>query len=111
MADSGAAKPLGSLTDRISQPSATLNATTANFTPSTAPTKTSWADEVASPTEANATNQMNTFSDSQVDGSVEPLGGSSLHDGEFDVEVKLSDMQSDVHNPLYSVNTFEALGM
>lgn len=46
-----------------------------------------------------------------MDGSVEPLGGSGLHDGEFDVEVKLSDMQSDVHNPLYSVNTFEELGM
>lgn len=66
---------------------------------------TSWADEVSSPTKEVAMDQM--------DGASEPLYGSALHDGEHDVEVKLSDLQADANeqNPLYSVQSFEQLGM
>lgn len=66
---------------------------------------TSWADEVASPGEELTMDQM--------DGASEPHQGSALHDGEHDVEVKLSDLQADANdqNPLYSVQSFEQLGM
>lgn len=39
--------------------------------------------------------------------------GSKLNEPEFDVEVKLSDLQSiqDEKNPLYSAKTFEQLGL
>jgi ATP-dependent RNA helicase DDX19/DBP5 len=46
-----------------------------------------------------------------MDGSGEPLGGSVLHDGQYDVEVKLSDLQGDVDSPLYSAKSFEELGL
>lgn len=36
---------------------------------------------------------------------------SNLIHNEFDVEVKLSDLQSDQENPLYSVSSFEELGL
>lgn len=78
----------GGLADRITKP---------------ATSTTSWADEVASPTNEESMDQM--------DGASEAMQGSALHDGEFDVEVKLSDLQADASNPLYSVESFESLGM
>ncbi|KAI9742298.1 MAG: RNA helicase required for poly(A+) mRNA export [Claussenomyces sp. TS43310] len=66
--------------------------------------KASWADDV-SPTPSTSLDQA------QGDGSVENLGGSALQEGEYDVEVKLSDLQADVNNPLYSVSSFENLGI
>jgi ATP-dependent RNA helicase DDX19/DBP5 len=69
----------------------------------------SWADEVASPT-IEATKSL---ADAQVDGAVEPQNGSQLTEpmGEFEVAVKLSDLQADPNDPLYSVKTFEQLGL
>lgn len=54
----------------------------------------------------------NTVAPAQVDGASSPLGGSSLHEPEYDVAVKLSDLQADAdpNNPLYSVKTFEEIG-
>ena len=43
----------------------------------------------------------------QMDGPNDYSGGSGIADPEFDVEVKLIDQTS----PLYSVKTFEELGM
>jgi hypothetical protein len=93
----------GSLEDRISKPE-----------------KSSWADEVASP----ATEDPPTISsangkqpesapqgDAQVDGATEPFGGSELQEPEFEVEIKLADMQADPNNPLYSAASFEQLGL
>jgi len=91
-------KPTSSLAGRITGPS---------FTPAAA--STSWADDVASPTIPNA--PESTLGDAQTDGAAEPHGGSGLHDAQYEVEVKLSDIQGDVNSPLYSVNTFEELGM
>jgi hypothetical protein len=45
------------------------------------------------------------------DGASEPLGGSNLQEPEYDVEVKLSDLQADPNNPLFSVKSFEDLGL
>lgn len=47
----------------------------------------------------------------QTDGAPADLNGSSLREPEFDVEVKLSDIQADPNNPLYSAKTFEELSL
>lgn len=70
---------------------------------------TSWADDVPSPTTEK--NEESSLEAAQVDGATEPLGGSVLQDGQYEVEVKLSDIQGDQNSPLYSVETFEQLGM
>lgn len=69
----------------------------------------SWADEVASPV-AEVTNK---FAETQVDGAGEQQLGSQLTEplGNFEVEVKLSDMQQDPNNPLFSIKSFEELGL
>ena len=52
-------------------------------------------------------------SEPHVDGSTEAAGGSSLQEPEYDVNVKLSDLQADAdpNNPLYSAKSFEQLGL
>lgn len=45
------------------------------------------------------------------DGVGTALQGSSLQEPEYQVEVKLSDLQADPNNPLYSVKSFEDLGL
>lgn len=48
----------------------------------------------------------------QNDGATEGLGGSSgVIEPEYEVNVKLADAQADVDNPLYSVKSFEELGL
>jgi ATP-dependent RNA helicase DDX19/DBP5 len=104
---SEAPKSSGSLADRITQP---LNAATSSFTPSApAASKESWADEVASPTVEKG--EAGSLGAAQIDGAAEPLGGSQLHDTEYEVEVKLSDIQRDNKSPLHSITKFSELGM
>lgn len=90
----------GSLADRITM----TNAATSSTGPGPSGDLDIWTDEpvtVASKSLENA----------QVDGNAESLGGSSLQEGEYEVEVKLSDLQGDSSSPLYSVQSFEQLGM
>jgi ATP-dependent RNA helicase DDX19/DBP5 len=47
----------------------------------------------------------------QADGASEPAGGSQLQEPEWDVEVKLADLQGDPNNPLFSAKKFEDLGL
>ena len=49
----------------------------------------------------------------QVDGASPEQGGSNLEEPEFDVNVKLSDLQADAdpNNPLFSAKSFEQLGL
>jgi hypothetical protein len=103
------AAPSGSLSDRISAP---LNAASSAFTPAAAPAPSkstgSWADEAASPVNDSG----RSLEKSQMDGSTPNQGGSALQDvEEFEVEVKLSDIQGDEKSPLYSVKSFDQLGM
>ena len=110
---SNTTKPSGSLSDRIRQPtSSSLNGSSSILTPATttsdAKENTSWADEVASPVVGDGRSKQ---PGGQVDGATEPLGGSQLHDAQYDVEVKLSDIQGDVNSPLFSISSFEDLGM
>jgi len=49
---------------------------------------------------------------SQSDGAPEALGGSGgLEEPEYDVELKLRDLQGDPNNPLYSVKSFYDLNL
>ncbi|KAF7589206.1 RNA helicase required for poly(A+) mRNA export [Aspergillus hancockii] len=52
-----------------------------------------------------------TGDDNQTDGAAAQLGGSNLHEPDYTVEVKLSDLQADPNNPLFSVKNFEDLGL
>ncbi|KAB8079381.1 ATP-dependent RNA helicase dbp5 [Aspergillus leporis] len=53
----------------------------------------------------------NTGDDNQTDGAAAERGGSDLHEPDYTVEVKLSDLQADPNNPLFSVKKFEDLGL
>ena len=99
-----------SLADRISKPEA-------------ATTTTSWADEVNSPSTDSPTTKPDPVDETkpeskdkapempQVDGATEPFGGSQLHEPDYEVEVKLADMQANPNNPLYSAASFEQLNL
>lgn len=47
----------------------------------------------------------------QNDGASEAKNGSDLQEPEYSVEVKLSDLQEDPNNPLFSVTNFSDLGL
>lgn len=60
-------------------------------------------------TEAEPTSSTDT---NQTDGASEPLGGSGgIIEPNYSVDVKLSDVQADPNNPLYSIKNFEELGL
>lgn len=103
---SGDPKP-ASLADRITMPASTPAAQEAKPAAATS----TWADEVASPTGNTAKEGEGSLATAQLDGQVETLNGSGLQDGQYEVEVKLSDIQGDANSPLHSVNSFEQLGM
>ena len=66
-----------------------------NLTNPTAPAeKTDWSESVP-----------------QNDGASEVQNGSNLQEPEYNVEVKLSDLQDDPNNPLFSVKNFADLGL
>ena len=67
---------------------------------------TSWADDVE-----QAQNNSEPAQPSQVDGASEVQMGSSLLEPEFNVDVKLNDLQADPNNPLYSVKNFADLNL
>lgn len=102
-------KPSGSLADRITQPTPS-KATEASPSATVVEGKehTLWADELASP---GAGNDKSKQLGGQADGAIESSGGSQFLDAQFDVEVKLSDIQGDENSPLYSLNSFEELGV
>ncbi|KAL4932986.1 ATP-dependent RNA helicase DBP5 [Aspergillus undulatus] len=73
---------------------------------SDAPTGGSLADRVSKPADTEPATD-----DGQTDGAVANQGGSDLQEPEYTVEVKLSDLQADPNNPLFSVKNFEDLGL
>lgn len=94
----------GSLADRMgAKPLETASST---FTPASG--AAAWADETATPA---VEKPESSVAEAQVDGAAEPLGGSGLYDAQYEVEVKLSDLQNQKDNPLFSIKTFEDLGM
>ncbi|KAG7009991.1 ATP-dependent RNA helicase DBP5 [Physcia stellaris] len=94
-----------------------MNATATSFVPGNI---TSWADEVNSPADAKNTSvdelaskpEEVDLAKSQVDGATESQNGSSqIYEPTYDVDVKLSDVQADPNNPLYSIKSFDELGL
>lgn len=76
------------------------------------PDRKSWADEVNSPTaETPTTIPLNDSNIPQADGAGEPFNGSELQEPDYNVQIKLADMQADPNNPLFSVKTFEELNL
>ncbi|KAI6859718.1 ATP-dependent RNA helicase [Hortaea werneckii] len=86
-----------------------------------APSKFSWSDEMETPTVEKKSELENAQSDgaaeapvgeAQKDGATTWLNGSEgLDEPEFDVNVKLADLQDDPNNPLYSAKAFEDLNL
>lgn len=115
-----------SFADRLTFPS-DANKSSEN---GTSAQKFNWADEVETPVEekkdaslpassngaSNSEGQPSAPEESsvsmaQTDGANPWMGGSSLEEPEFDVNVKLADLQADPNNPLYSVKSFEDLNL
>lgn len=90
------------------------------------PSFSAWGDEVSSPSQppsqppsqspsqppAKSGGQRSTQAMDQTDGASQTLGGSvGVIEPDSDVRVKLADAQADPNNPLYSIKTFEQLGL
>ena len=120
---------MASLEDRISKPdngqlegkdtgsSPGTNVDAAPFVPGGS---TSWADETAEAATKSETPAVNTkteketseVSNAQTDGATAPAGGSSgIYDPSYEVNVKLSDLQANPDDPLFSIKSFEELGL
>ncbi|KAJ5683479.1 hypothetical protein N7462_006644 [Penicillium macrosclerotiorum] len=68
----------------------------------------SLADRITKPEESKPTD---TSTETPKDGAGTELYGSELQEPDYTVEVKLSDLQADPNNPLFSVKSFEQLGL
>lgn len=75
--------------------------------------KFDWADDVNSPATETPPKLEETSAPTipQTDGSGQDFGGSELHEPDYDVQVKLTDLQADPNNPLFSAKTFEQLNL
>ena len=120
---------MASLEDRISKPDVGLNegketasstGTNVDAAPFVPGGSTSWADETAeaatnsepSTVIAKAEKEMSDMSKVQTDGASAPLGGSSgIFDPSYEVNVQLSDLQANPDDPLFSIKSFEELGL
>ncbi|KAK6410538.1 RNA helicase required for poly(A+) mRNA export [Oleoguttula sp. CCFEE 5521] len=132
MADNKSSDTTGiakSFADRLSFPDKT------NGTSSDKPTeKFNWADEVETPSEASpqpapiekvdateattkevpakpAASNDSSLTMAQGDGASTWLNGSGLDEPEFDVNVKLADLQGDPNSPLNSIKSFDELNL
>ena len=119
-----------SFADRLTFPSDSKDNTNGTDSSST-PAKFNWADEVTTPVQESdkkpelpATTKSedagaqadgaakSSLEMAQNDGATTWLGGSTgLDEPEFDVNVKLADLQDDPSNPLFSAKTFEELNL
>ncbi len=95
-----------SLESRITMPSSTETSSEPQA-PTTAPEASTTPPEKIEKTEKTES----TVEQAQTDGAGAEKHGSELQEPEYDVEVKLSDLQADPNNPLHSVKTFEELGL
>lgn len=119
-----------SFEDRLSFPSDSTskeppkNATGDASSSTATPSKFNWADEVTTPVqekdpdgktgvESKAEKKDESGADmGQVDGATTWQNGSAgLDEPEFDVNVKLADLQEDPNNPLFSAKSFDQLNL
>ncbi|KAE8150781.1 ATP dependent RNA helicase [Aspergillus avenaceus] len=80
--------------------------------PTEAPAGGSLADRITAVDGSKPAENVEPAGDNgQTDGAAAQQGGSDLHEPDYTVEVKLSDLQADPNNPLFSVKNFEDLGL
>lgn len=111
---------------KFESPKADSNTNTAEDTPAKPSVgSSSWADEVETPVKADpepATGSVaqpketepkdSDLAQAQLDGATETQGGTPMiEEPGYEVNVKLSDVQDDPNNPLYSIKRFEDLGL
>ncbi|KAJ5210527.1 hypothetical protein N7491_010334 [Penicillium cf. griseofulvum] len=78
----------------------------------TTPASGSLADRITKPDESKPTDISNVSAVPKEDGASAPAHGSAdLEEPDYTVAVKLSDLQADPNNPLFSVKSFEDLGL
>ncbi|KAG0154286.1 hypothetical protein PDIDSM_1666 [Penicillium digitatum] len=95
MSDSQETTAAGSLADRITKPD-----------------ESKPRYETRPRTVADSSNTSNVSTTPKEDGASAPAQGSAeLEEPDYTVAVKLSDLQADPNNPLYSVKSFEDLGL
>ena len=112
---------------RPTSSSSGTNPTASTFTPS----KFNWADEVTTPVQEKpeqnieSSESKSELSKAQTDGPADSSlemaqgdgattwlnGSQGLDEPEFDVNVKLADLQEDPNNPLYSAKSFDQLNL
>lgn len=88
---------------------------------SSAPKKFDWSEEMETPTVEKKEHLPQAQTDGAGDGNVEAAqtdgataflnGTPGLDEPEFDVNVKLADLQEDPNNPLYSAKHFDELNL
>jgi len=78
---------------------------------STPPAAEPAAEPAAKEPVEESTVEESTVAQAQVDGASETANGGPLAETEYQVEVKLADMQADPNNPLYSAKSFEELDL
>ena len=109
----------GDTADRLSSTQTNNPAPPASELPRTS---SSWADEAeddsvetgaATPAvKANAEEDMSGMAGAQTDGASERLGGEiGVIEPSYEVEIKLADIQANPNDPLYSIKSFEQLGL
>lgn len=98
-----------SLEARISKPEETETTAASAVKPdSNEPTTADVA--IAKPSEKQP--EDSTLPKAQTDGATELGGGNTgIYEPDYEVEIKLSDAQADPNNPLFSIKTFEELGL
>ncbi|KAL9103542.1 MAG: hypothetical protein Q9163_001420 [Psora crenata] len=104
---------MSSLADRVTKPEGMETQTPSGGS--------SWAVEAinaANPSAAppsitaNSETDMGSIEQAQTDGASEPMGGNTgVIEPSYEVDVKLSDLQADPNDPLYSAKSFEQLGL
>lgn len=120
---------MASLADRITKPASNqgngdVAEGASSATPSSeAPGKLStWADEAeeeeaetratVSTVKADTVEDKNTVGIAQMDGASEAYGGEpGVVEPSYEVEIKLADIQANPNDPLYSIKSFEQLGL
>ena len=119
---------MASLADRITKPDSSQGDANTSKDPSSAPSSsqatgklTSWADEAEDAeietstkipaAKADAKEEVGTLA-TQTDGASEANGGEAgILEPSYDVEIKLADLQANPNDPLYSIKSFEELGL
>lgn len=69
------------------------------------------ADLASRITQPPAESTSGSTADAQMEGNGETLGGSGLVEPEYEVEVKLTDLQGDQDTPFYSAKTFQEMNL